>query len=161
MEYKIDKFNGEIKKFLFCFTSLDNHWIYLDLFNDYPNYKTPENSVGDEWWDFTLKEKKLGISNSISNSISISNSNDNKLGSVIKINYIDLRRINTQINQFTKNKKLVYRPTTQTELDEYFYNTDKESDNSKVYSFLKNYYEKCLEHNKNKNRHELVKTTIV
>ena len=153
MEYKIDKFNGEIKKFLFCFTSLNNHWIYLDLFNDYPNYKTPENSVGDEWWDFTLKEKKH-INNNI---------NDNKLGSIIKINYIDLRKINTQINQFTKNKKFVYRPTTQTELDEYFYNTDKESDNSKVYSFLKNYYEKCIENdkNKNKNRNELVKTTIV
>lgn len=125
MEYKIDKFDSELKKFLFIFS--DKNWIYIDIFNDYPNYTTPKNNIADEWWDFTLTKK-------LNNSTSKFN-----IGDVIKINYLDLRNKNTLVKEYHING-LIFKPTTQSELDKYYNKIDKLSDNSKLYEYLIDMY---------------------
>ena len=139
MEYYIGKFDGDLKKFLFIFNDENSNWIYIDLFNEYPYYVTPSNSVGDDWWDFTLKEKKLDSTNKF------------RIGDILKINYLDLRKKKSTLIKEYHINGLHFKPSTQTDLDKYYDKINPNSDNARLYRHLETLYTKYKEKLKNKN----------
>ena len=54
MEYYIGKFDGDLKKYLFMFNDNDSNWIYIDLFNDYPDYITQQ--LVRRWLGFYIRK---------------------------------------------------------------------------------------------------------
>ena len=139
MEYYIGKFDGDLKKYLFMFNDNDSNWIYIDLFNDYPDYITPSNSVGDDWWDFTLREKTADSTRKLS------------IGDILKINYLDLRKEKSTLIKEYHINGLHFKPSTQTELDKFYNKINPNSDNARLYRHLNTLYTEYKEKLKNKN----------
>ena len=142
MEYYIGKFDGELKKYLFMFS--DNNWIYIDLYNEYPDYITPKNNVGNEWWHFTLKEKSESSTKKLS------------IGDIIEINYLDLRREKSTLIKEYHINGLHFRPSSQTDLDKYYDKISPNSDNARLYRHLESLYYKYKESLKTKKQTTLV-----
>ena len=133
MEYYIGKFDGELKKYLFMFSDKDNNWIYIDLYNEYPDYITPKNTVGNEWWHFTLKEKSESSTRKLS------------IGDIIEINYSDLRREKTTLIKEYHINGLHFKPSSQTDLDKYYDKISPNSDNARLYRHLETLYSEYKE----------------
>ena len=133
MDYYIGKFDGDLKKYLFMFNDKDNNWIYIDLCNEYPDYITPNNNVGDDWWDFTLKEKTVDSTNKFS------------IGDILKINYLDLRREKSTLIKEYHINGLHFKPSSQTDLDKYYDKINPNSDNARLYRHLETLYSEYKE----------------
>lgn len=118
----------------FMFNFDDGRWIEID-FAEYPNYQILSNTLDDDEWYFTV------IENDISDSISdnIGDNNDKTIGEVKLFNYRELRQIETNIKSFRKNG-ILYRKTTQTELDSFLSKKDDTNDNGKIFRLFDTLY---------------------
>ena len=121
--YYLGEFNGD--DFVIRFD--DGRFINMDLGNDFPNYKLPYNNLACELWHFTA------IKNYGNNLV--------KLGDVKLFERDEVRKINTLCTKFFK-EKVLYRLTTQTELDKYESTLDPITDNGKLYLFILDSLEK-------------------
>jgi len=132
MNYTLGIYMAENDTFMFNFD--DGRWIEID-FAEYPNYQILSNTLDDDEWYFTV------IENDISDSISdnIGDNNDKTIGEVKLFNYRELRQIETNIKSFRKNG-ILYRKTTQTELDSFLSKKDDTNDNGKIFRLFDTLY---------------------
>ena len=144
MEYYIGKFDGDLRKYLFMFNDNESNWIYIDLYNEYPDYITPSNNVGDDWWDFTLKEKTQDSTKKF------------KIGDIIKINYLDLRKEKSTLIKEYHINGMCFKPSSQTDLDKFYNKINPNSDNARLYRHLETLYTEYKNKNKNKKQKILV-----
>ena len=123
MNYILGEFMPHDYNYKFVFD--DGRWIGLDLARDYLNYRVPFSDIGSNEWHFTAIESKR----------------DEDIGSIKLFNYDELRKINTNIRLYRENG-ILYRKSTQTELDKYMYKTQPQSANGRVYKLLEMLYTK-------------------
>lgn len=138
----------------FVFNFDDGRWIEID-FTDYPTYQIVPNTLDNEKWYFTVINDNIGntidetidetiydnISDTVGDTIghTIDDNNDTIIGGVNLFNYRELRKIETNISSFRKNGVL-YRKTTQTELDRFLSQKDDTNDNGKLFRLLNTLY---------------------
>jgi hypothetical protein len=137
MNYKLGRYMAENDTFMFNFD--DGRWIEID-FAEYPNYQILSNTLDNDEWYFTIIDN--GIDNDISDSIgdSIGDNNDKTIGAVKLFNYRELRQIETNIKSFRKNG-ILYRKSTQTELDHFLLQKDdNDNDNGKLFKLFDTLY---------------------
>lgn len=134
MNYYIDEFLAKEKKYMVRF--MTGEYIAIDFFNDYPNYKEPIDLLGAKEWHFTA----------------LDDNNKIKRGDVKLFNYINLRKLNTNITKFYKNN-ILFRKTTQIEYDKYLSKIDSNCDNAKLYYYLLSKY--------NEKNNKKIKVTVV
>jgi len=111
-EYELGKFTLPYFHFIFS----DNKYIKVNLVKYFPNYRLVRNSVSDEYWDYTIIK-----------------ANDSSLINTIKaFKYTYLKIKGLQYMEFSCDD-LLYRKSSQLEYDRHQYESDKESDNGKLY----------------------------
>ena len=120
MNYKLGIYIAENDTFMFNFD--DGRWIEID-FAEYPNYQIVSNTLDNDEWYFTVVGDSIGDI--------ILNNNDKTIGDIKLFNYRELRQIETNIKSFRKNG-ILYRKTTQTELDSFL---SKKDDINEVNTF--------------------------
>jgi len=117
--YELAEFNGD--SYVFRFN--DGRFINIDLSTLFPNYKIPESNLAAPLWHFTA------IKNNGNQSIN--------LGDIKLFKRDIVRKYNTLCAKYTYNNVL-YRKSTQTELDKYESKLEPITDNGKLYLYIEN-----------------------
>jgi hypothetical protein len=124
MNYVLAEFLVDENSYVFRFD--DGRYTYIDLLNDYPNYKWCKKSLCDEYWHVTIIKNNSKIPKII--------------GSIEEFEYLKLRKINTNIKKFWSDD-ILYRMSKQTEYDKYLFNKKTNCDNAKLFNLLNSMYE--------------------
>ena len=117
--YELAEFNGNSYVFRFD----DGRFINIDLSVSFPNYKLPESNLGSQVWHFTAV-KNYG-------------NQDVNLGDIKLFKRDIVRKYNTLCAKYSYNNVL-YRKSTQTELDKYESKLEPITDNGKLYLYIEN-----------------------
>ena len=117
--YELAEFNGDSYVFRFD----DGRFINIDLSTFFPNYKLPDSNLATPLWHFTA------IKNNGNKSIN--------LGDIKLFKRDTVRRFNTLCTKYSYNNVL-YRKSTQTELDKYESKLEPITDNGKLYLYIEN-----------------------
>ena len=153
-KYKLCEHTGYYT--IFRFIDSNNSYIEINLGTDYPNYKLPQDGYAYESWHYTIIENNNKKNNS--------DNNFNK-GKILLFNRNNIRKHNAR-PIFFYEKFIKYRKTTQYEYDKYMFQTDKTSDNSKLFCLLQTLYKdykdpcKSIDNNTIINNNTIIETNL-
>lgn len=118
INYVLDMYTPEGFKFIFD----DERYTIIDLVKDFPRYRVPESKVNEQMCYYTVKEVDINYDNI--------HKNKYQVGDVL---YIDKK---ARFKFFSKDG-ILFKKTTQSELDYYEYKKGINTDNAKVYKTIK------------------------
>ena len=130
---------GEFRYPNYVFVLNDGRYLNIDLANDYPNYRMPLGNLGNEQWHCTV--------------IKILGNTDLSLGDIRLVDRSYIRKIATTCKSFFKDN-VIFRKSTQTELDKYESKKFPISDNGKVYLYIYNILEEEAERGRQEQEQE-------
>jgi hypothetical protein len=122
--YEFGEFNGEE----FIFRLSDKRWIGIDLAKYFPTYKLPYNNLADDKWHFTAQDSNDII----------------KKGDVKLFDKDYVIGINRLCKSFYNNN-ILFKKTTQIELDRYESKLEPITDNGKLYNYIMELVQKDIE----------------
>lgn len=96
--------------------------ISINLSVYFPKYRLPKGNLGSDYWQFTIIKNK-------------SINPYYKIGDIHLFKQEEIRKISTLCKEFSKSNVL-FRKTTQVELDKYEYEYYKNTDNAQVYKLI-------------------------